>query len=152
MSETKERMKVTLRRPNSIPMFGRLLVHPIPIKEIYTKSGLTVPIENNHYIIVAVSNKQEDDQIKPGSMVVPFQPPSHDGGRTILRFQVIFEYDHNGKHEYLVIYESELAAHMSVESLPYDIEIVSSEDYEAKPQSEILIPAAKKLILPGDKY
>lgn len=139
MEEEKKKAKVILRKPDSIPLFGRLLCLGIPIQELYTKSGLQLPARNKDLVVVAVSNQVESQELGPGCTVTPFNPPTHDGGRIEIKFQTVSEYDHNGRHDYIIVYESELASFVPKEKIPYEIEIVKPEDYIPQKKSDIII-------------
>jgi hypothetical protein len=138
--EEKKRSVIELRKPNSIPLYGRLMCVAVKVNELYTKSGIQVPVKKQDLVVVGVSDKVEDKNIVPGCTVIPFAPPTHDGGRTEIMFQTIMEYDHNGRHDYFVVYESELASYLPKDKVQYDVNLIDAKDYVRKQQSDIIIP------------
>lgn len=141
---------IKLRKPNSIPLFGRILCVEVN-NSLRTDSGILLPTTKPDIICVAVSNEQES-KLVVGSKIIPFMPPTYDGGKIDIRFQQIVESDNKGHHGYIVIYESELAAFMHPKDLGYDIELVDSFDYvpvEIKePKYTPDFSGKKSLILP----
>jgi hypothetical protein len=146
--EDKKRNVIKVRRPKSVPLYGRLICSIVPTADIYSESGIIVSVKQQDLIVVAVSSKVEDENLKPGCVVIPFSPPTHDGGRTELSFQGLVEHDEKGRHEYCIVYESELASYTPVGEMIYDIEVVEPKDFVIVPKSNIIIPKPPAIIKP----
>jgi len=146
----EEKKVIKIRKPNSVPLYGRVICVPVSAEEIKTASGinLVTSVNNNDMIVVAVSEQSEIKKIEIGSKVIPFAPPTYDGGRTRLEFQMIVEFDEKGRHEYVVCYESELASYIPKEHLTYCVEIINSKDFVKEAVSPISKPRVPGIIIP----